>query len=147
MEQITAAGSALLETIVCAVVTALCSYALYGLKLLYKWGKSKIAQIQDADLRRVLEEALTDLERLTDKTVATIEQTTAKTLRQMVKDGAATEDDLKALGKQAVDEIAEALGPQALAAITANYGRADEYIRKCVEAKVLELKARTAAVA
>lgn len=145
MEQLAAAGNSLLETIVCAAVTALCSYALYGLKLLYTWGKSKLAQIGDADARRVLEAALEDVERLTDKTVATLEQTTAKALRQAIKDGKADEAELTALAGQALDEITAALKPEAIAAITANYGRAEEYIRKCVEAKVLEIKSRTAA--
>ena len=45
-----------------------------------------------------------------------------------------------ALGKQVFDEVKASIAPEAQRVITKNLGSFDEYLTKCIEAAVLEIK-------
>ena len=63
-----------------------------------------------------------------------------KALREAVKGGKASRDELVALGKQVFDEVKASIAPEAQRVITKNLGSFDEYLTKCIEAAVLEIK-------
>lgn len=59
---------------------------------------------------------------------------------EAVKGGKASRDELVALGKQVFDEVKASIAPEAQRVITKNLGSFDEYLTKCIEAAVLEIK-------
>ena len=63
-----------------------------------------------------------------------------KALREAVKGGKASREELVALGKQVFDEVKASIAPEAQRVITKNLGSFDEYLTKCIEAAVLEIK-------
>ena len=65
---------------------------------------------------------------------------TAKALREAVKGGKASREELVALGKQVFDEVKASIAPEAQRVITKNLGSFDEYLTKYIEATVLEIK-------
>ena len=69
-----------------------------------------------------------------------MEQTTAKALREAVKNGTASREELLALGKQVFDEVKAAVGPEAQKVITENLGSFDKYLTNCIEEAVLRVK-------
>ena len=81
-----------------------------------------------------------DVENLATLSVSAMEQTTAKALREAVKGGKASRDELVALGKQVFDEVKASIAPEAQRVITKNLGSFDEYLTKCIESAVLEIK-------
>ena len=60
--------------------------------------------------------------------VGAMEQTTAKALRDAVKNGTASREELLALGKQVFDEVKAAIAPEAQQVITDNLGSFDKYL-------------------
>ena len=74
------------------------------------------------------------------KAQTALEQTTAKALREAVKGGKASREELVALGKQVFDEVKASIAPEAQRVITKNLGSFDEYLTKYIEATVLEIK-------
>ena len=61
-------------------------------------------------------------------------------LREAVKGGKASREELVALGKQVFDEVKASIAPEAQRVITKNLGSFDEYLTKCIEAAVLKIK-------
>ena len=61
-------------------------------------------------------------------------------LREAVKGGKANREELVALGKQVFDEVKASIAPEAQRVITKNLGSFDEYLTKCIESAVLEIK-------
>lgn len=147
MEQIQSVASDLVVNVVVGLLGLLAAYATYGIKV----GASKLRlqaqQIQSTEQRRLFLAALDDVEALTGKTVAAVEQTTAKALREAVKAGTADPEALKQLALDAAVEIKAALQPSTVLLITKHLGNFDDYLAKCIEAKVLELKGGAAAKA
>ena len=94
----------------------------------------------------MLDDAITDVTHLATLTVNAMEQTTAKALREAVKSGAASREELLALGKQVFDEVKSATAPEAQEVITRNLGSFDKYLTKCIENAVLKVKKDTPAL-
>ena len=69
-----------------------------------------------------------------------MEQTTAKALRDAVKNGTASREELLALGKQVFDEVKAAIAPEAQQVITDNLGSFDKYLTAVIEDAVLHIK-------
>ena len=88
----------------------------------------------------VLEDALDDVVNLATVSVGAMEQTTAKALRDAVKSGKASREELLALGKQVFDEVKAAISPQAQKVITDNLGSFDKYLTAVIEDAVLKVK-------
>lgn len=112
--------------------------------LLYPAGAAKLkeqtAQIKDEAGRKVLEDALDDVVNLATVSVGAMEQTTAKALRDAVKNGTASREELLALGKQVFDEVKAAIAPEAQQVITDNLGSFDKYLTAVIEDAVLHIK-------
>lgn len=140
MEQIGAMAGEVLANIAVALLSLLAAYALYGIRQLTAKVKLQTQQLASDGQRKLLLDALDDVQELTTKTVTAIEQTTARALREAIKDGKGTPEELQALSKQALQEIVAALKPDTIKAIQDNFGSLEDYVTKCIETKVLELK-------
>ena len=123
MEIIQSAATELLVNVALAVLALAGAYAVYYIRLGTSKLKAQTAQIEDASTRKVLDDALEDVANLATLSVGAMEQTTAK-----------------ALGKQVFDEVKASIAPEAQRVITKNLGSFDEYLTKCIEAAVLEIK-------
>ena len=102
--------------------------------------KISIHALREEGDRKVLDDALEDVANLATLSVGAMEQTTAKALREAVKGGKASREELVALGKQVFDEVKASIAPEAQRVITKNLGSFDEYLTKYIEATVLEIK-------
>ena len=123
MEIIQSAATELLVNVALAVLALAGAYAVYYIRLGTSKLKAQTAQIEDASTRKVLDDALEDVANL-----ATL------------SGGKASRDELVALGKQVFDEVKASIAPEAQRVITKNLGSFDEYLTKCIEAAVLEIK-------
>ena len=144
MEIIQSAATELLVNVALAVLALAGAYAVYYIRLGTSKLKAQTAQIEDASTRKVLDDALEDVANLATLSVGAMEQTTAKALREAVKGGKASREELVALGKQVFDEVKASIAPEAQRVITKNLGSFDEYLTKCIEAAVLEDQAERA---
>lgn len=146
-----------MEAIQSTAVETLTSLALLVISLLGALGsyfitkaaakvREQTAQISDEKQRKLLENALADVETLATVTVGAIEQTTASALREAVRNGEASREELLILGKQAFNDIKAKVGLNAQQVITKNLGSFDDYLHNLIETKVLELKAATGLV-
>jgi type II secretory pathway pseudopilin PulG len=140
METIQSAANQFVVTVVIALIGLLATYATYGIRKLTERVKAQTAQLKNEESRRLLNNALQDVEKLTVVTVSAIEQTTAKSLRELVKDGKASREELLALGKQAFDEVKAATLPDVQKVITDNLGNFDNYLTKLIENAVRRVK-------
>ena len=128
MELITSAASDALVNVVLAIIALAGAYGVYYIRLGAAKLKEQTAQIKDEAGRKVLEDALDDVVNLATVSVGAMEQTTAKALRDAVKNGTASREELLALGKQVFDEVKAAIAPEAQQVITDNLGSFDKYL-------------------
>lgn len=98
MEIIQSAATELLVNVALAVLALAGAYAVYYIRLGTSKLKAQTAQIEDASTRKVLDDALEDVANLATLSVGAMEQTTAKALREAVKGGKASREELVALG-------------------------------------------------
>ena len=131
MELITSAASDALVNVVLAIIALAGAYGVYYIRLGAAKLKEQTAQIKDEAGRKVLEDALDDVVNLATVSVGAMEQTTAKALRDAVKNGTASREELLALGKQVFDEQQ---------VITDNLGSFDKYLTAVIEDAVLHIK-------
>ena len=115
MEIIQSAATELLVNVALAVLALAGAYAVYYIRLGTSKLKAQTAQIEDASTRKVLDDALEDVANLATLSVG-------------------------AMGKQVFDEVKASIAPEAQRVITKNLGSFDEYLTKCIEAAVLEIK-------
>ena len=94
MEIIQSAATELLVNVALAVLALAGAYAVYYIRLGTSKLKAQTAQIEDASTRKVLDDALEDVANLATLSVGAMEQTTAKALREAVKGGKASREEL-----------------------------------------------------
>lgn len=140
MELITSAASDALVNVVLAIIALAGAYGVYYIQLGAAKLKEQTAQIKDEAGRKVLEDALDDVVNLATVSVGAMEQTAAKALRDAVKNGTASREELLALGKQVFDEVKAAITPEAQQVITDNLGSFDKYLTAVIEDAVLHIK-------
>lgn len=140
MELIQSAASDVLVNVVLAVIALAGAYAVYYIRLGAAKLKEQTAQIKDEAGRKVLVDALDDVVNLATVSVGAMEQTAAKALRDAVKSGKASREELLALGKQVFDEVKAAIAPEAQQVITENLGSFDKYLTAVIEDAVLRIK-------
>lgn len=140
MELIQSAASDVLVNVVLAVIALAGAYAVYYIRLGAAKLKEQTAQIKDEAGRKVLVDTLDDVVNLATVSVGAMEQTTAKALRDAVKSGKASREELLALGKQVFDEVKAAIAPEAQQVITENLGSFDKYLTAVIEDAVLRIK-------
>lgn len=132
-----------LSNLALAVVTLLASYAIYGIKKLTNKLVAETNKINEEGKRELIQDAIWRLNDVTTKTVKSIEQTVAKEMRQAVKDGIKSKEELVGLSKKALDEIMQTMEPEYLDVLQDALGNLETYIINTIEAKVLELKEGT----
>ena len=140
MEIITSAASATLANIVLAVIALAGAYAVYYIRLAGANVKAQTKKIKDETARQLLENALDDVVNLATVSVNAMEQTTAKAIRDGIKAGANTREQLTILGTKVFCEVKAAISPEAQRIITENLGSFDDYLTKCIEDAVLKVK-------
>lgn len=123
-----------------ATVTLLASYAIYGIKKMTDKLVAETGKINSEKERGLINDAILRLDDVAAKTVKKIEQTAAREMRQAVKDGVKSKDELVALSKTAFNEVVRTMEPDYINALKASLGDVDAYIRNTIEAKVLEIK-------
>lgn len=127
-----------------SLLSLLAVAATYGISKLAVKAKAETQKIQNEDDRKQVEDAIDDVDELTTKTVATFEQTTAKDLRAAVKAGTTGKDQLEALAVQALKEITNQTKPEVQELLEEHFGSFEDYVKKCIETKVLQIKATEA---
>ena len=140
MNVITSAASTALANIVLAVIALAGAYAVYYIRLAGAQVKAQTKQIEDKTARELLENALDDVVNLATVSVNAMEQTTAKAIRDGVKAGLNSKEELVILGKKVFCEVKAAIAPEAQRVITENLGSFDAYLTKCIEDAVLKVK-------
>ena len=140
MNVITSAASTALANIVLAVIALAGAYAVYYIRLAGAQVKAQTKQIEDKTARELLENALDDVVNLATVSVNAMEQTTAKAIRDGVKAGLNSKEELVILGKKVFCEVKAAIAPEAQRVITENLGSFDDYLTKCIEDAVLKVK-------
>ncbi|MEF2965654.1 guanylate kinase [Paenibacillus sp. M1] len=130
----------ILTNLALGVLTLLCAYAMLYIKKAKAKVIAEAQQIDDDNQRNLVLAAINRLDDVATKTVKSIEQTAAKAIREGVKSGTTSRDDLLVLGRQAYDEVIKTLEPEYLAVLTTTLGDVDAYIQHTIESKVLELK-------
>lgn len=140
MNIITSAASNVLANIVLAVIALAGACVVYYIRLAGTQVKAQTRQIEDKTARELLENALDDVVNLATVSVNAMEQTTAQAVRDGVKAGVKSREELTALGKQVFSEVKAAITPEAQRVITQNLGSFDDYLTKCIEDAVLKVK-------
>lgn len=140
MEAIQTAASQVLLNVALGVIALLGAYGMYFVQKAAAKVQAQTAQIKDDAARKVVENALKDTESLTLKAVGAMEQTTAKALREAVKSGTASREDLLALGGQVFEEVKAAIAPELQDVIEDSLGSFDNYLKKLIEDTVLHVK-------
>lgn len=140
MQIITSAAGEMLANIVLAVITLAGAYAVYYIRLAGAKVKAQTKQIEDKAARELLDNALDDVVNLATVSVNAMEQTTAQAVRDKVKEGKASREELLELGRKVFKEVKAAIAPEAQRVITQNLGSFDTYLMKCIEDAVLKVK-------
>ena len=140
MNVITSAASNALANIVLAVIALAGAYAVYYIRLAGAQVKAQTKQIEDKTARELLENALDDVVNLATISVNAMEQTTAQAVRDKVKEGKISREELLELGRDVFKEVKDAIAPEAQKVITDNLGSFDAYLTKCIEDAVLKVK-------
>lgn len=140
MQIISSTASNVLANVVLAVIALAGAYAVYYIRLAGANVKAQTAKIKDDAARRLLENALDDVVNLATVSVNAMEQTTAKAIRDGVKAGVNTREQLTILGTKVFCEVKSAISPEAQRVITENLGSFDDYLKKCIEDAVLKVK-------
>ncbi|WP_018752658.1 hypothetical protein [Paenibacillus sanguinis] len=130
----------ILANLVLGVVALLCAYSMYYLKRGVAKFKAEAQKIDNEEQRSLALAAINRLDDVATKTVQAIEQTTARELREAVKAGITSREQLIKLSQDAFDQIVDQLEPEYLAVLATTLGDMDNYIKNTIEAKVLELK-------
>ncbi|BFH15193.1 guanylate kinase [Paenibacillus alvei] len=126
--------------IVLAGLALLSSYAIYYIRRATVKLSAETKKLGDDSQRALAQAAIERLDDIAEKTVSTIEQTLAKELRESVKNGIASKNELTELSSRAYSEIIHQLRPDYLKALHDTLGDTEKYIMNTIESKVLELK-------
>ena len=140
MDQLTQEMTQILLNVVLAVISLGGMYAVLYINKAKQKLLLEAQVITDESQRQLVNQALYRLEDVARTTVEKLEQTTAKTLRQAVKEGKADEAMLKALAKDAYEEIMYTLSPKVKDVLSAEIKDLETYTLSVIEQKVAEVK-------
>lgn len=123
----------ILLTVVLAVLSLGGAYALYYINL----GRQRLQELSRLE---VVDAMIARASTLAETVVMSLEGTVARELREMVKNGTVSREELVAIGDQAVQTVLERLGEDGRAALEESLGDVRAFVRDLVEAKVEEIK-------
>lgn len=137
---IISAASTMLVNITLSVIALVGAWLVFYIQRAAANVKAQTKQIKDKTAREQLENAIDDVVNLAAISVNAMEQTTAQAIRDKVKEGKATREELLKLGQEVFQEVKAAIAPEAQRVITENLGSFDDYLTKCIEDAVLKVK-------
>lgn len=130
------------EMLMNVLINILLSFLTLGGAYIIYFVNKLIIYLKQKTKSEELTNALNQVNKLAETTVKSIEQTAAKEIREAVKDGKVTKDELKKLSNKAFEEIIKSLSPEYLSVLENGMGNIDIYVTNLIEQKVLELKKR-----
>lgn len=130
------------EMLMNVLINILLSFLTLGGAYIIYFVNKLIIYLKQKTKSEELTNALNQVNKLAETTVKSIEQTAAKEIREAVKDGKVTKDELKKLSNKAFEEIIKSLSPEYLNVLENGMGNIDMYVTNLIEQKVLELKKR-----
>lgn len=128
------------EMLMNVLINILLSFLTLGGAYIIYFVNKLIIYLKQKTKSEELTNALNQVNKLAETTVKSIEQTAAKEIREAVKDGKVTKDELKKLSNKAFEEIIKSLSPEYLNVLENGMGNIDIYVTNLIEQKVLELK-------
>lgn len=128
-----------LRELVVTVLLALLSVGAAYVLAYIRRAKEALDQRIDHELA---DRALERVAYLAEVAVLAAESTTAAALRQAVAEGRASRDELRALGRQVVDQVLAQLDTEARKALAETVGDIRRYVEDIVEATLERLKAQ-----
>jgi len=109
-----------------------------------RWAADRVRQeanrMQDRSKAELVWNAVQRLEDVAEKVVTKFEQPLAAELRQAVKEGRASRDDLAALGRRAYEEVLATVEPDVERILHETLGDFENYVRSVIEAQVWRVK-------
>lgn len=100
-------------------------------------------RLRDKELAKIgIEIAERAIKTVTEASVGKLEEIVAKELRQKIKNGEASREELYALSGEAYKEITDIVGPELIQWLSGSIQDVDLYIRNQIENQLLLLKAK-----
>jgi hypothetical protein len=140
MSELSTEATRLAVSVLVALMGLVCSYIILYLHQAAQKVREQIKSIKGIRDAESLDVAISRLEDAVQKTVLKIEQTVAGELRQKVKKGDASKEELAALGKQAFNEVVNILSEDAKKLLWQGMGDLNQYIENAIEAEVRRIK-------
>lgn len=128
------------EMLMNVLINILLSFLTLGGAYIIYFVNKLIIYLKQKTKSEELTNALNQVNKLAETTVKSIEQTAAREIREAVKDGKVTKNELKKLSNKAFEEIIKSLSPEYLSVLENGMGNIDMYVTNLIEQKVLELK-------
>lgn len=122
------------------LVTLLSSYIIYYIRKATLKIVVETEKLDNEEQRILVQTAVERLEDVTTKTVWSIEQRTAKELRENVKIGKTSREELKQLSEVAYQDILDQMKPEYIQVLEETLVDMEGYIKNTIEAKLLEMK-------
>lgn len=123
-----------------ALISLVCTYTLFYINKANEKLKFETQKIKDESQRALFQNALDDLNDVAAKAVIKLEQTIAKDLREAVKDGSVSKEELLKLSTVAYSEILAELKPDVHKLLQDNITDIKGYIINTIESNVYLLK-------
>lgn len=134
----------LVATLRAGVIEIVATIALAVISLAGAYAVAYIRRAQAALEARteaeILDRTIARAGALAESTVLAFESTVAKELRELVKAGRVSRDELVSIGEQAVEDVLKHLGDEGQAVLEAAIGDVRDYVKDIVEAQVERLK-------
>ena len=140
MEIIMSTLNEVLLNLALGVLALLAAYGVYYIQKAVLKLQAQTTGLKSEQARTLLNNAIIDVQNLAFMSVSALEQTTAKALREQVRNGYATREDLLALGQKTFIEVKSAIAPDAQRLITKNLEDFDSYLTKVIEDAVRQVK-------
>ncbi len=131
------------QTIIVALIGILSlgfGYLAHFLNKYLEKVKLECDKIKNEELRTLFENTLKDVEKIVDVKVKETEQLIAKDLREKIKDGSVSKDELFSLGEEVKEQVLNSINDGAKELLENNISNIEDFIKSLVEAKVLEIK-------
>lgn len=141
--QVTSALQQGLLTLLLAAITAAVSIGVAVINMYRDKLSKQIESIKDSSTRELAKSALNNIADMTVTVVSSIEQEEAKDLRELIKSGNATRDQLCALKDKAVERIKSQITEETAELAKKEVANLDKYISDKVSEVLMNIKNNT----
>lgn len=129
-----------LVNILIALISLGAAYAVYYINTLAHKVSEQAKDIGNANVRKLIDDAIYRVSELAKETVTKFEQTIAADLREQVKAGTADRNALLAVGQKAYDEVYNQLSEEVRGLLSLEFNDVYALVVTLVEAEVYRLK-------